>query len=285
MVNRKYLSLPVGLVGRALRALSTKPGKGFLANKIAAPLMRGRGVETVVDMTNPGGGKLVCNLDDWIPWNVFIHGNYIMEKNHEKFMLDIARDCEVIFDVGANIGYYTVQFGRLANGQVYSFEPMSYQFNILKKNVELNNLANVATLKSIVTDSVGVKRIYFSSMNNTGMSSLELKSDTYEDVKTIMIDDYCRENEIDAIDLVKIDVEGHELCVLKGMSTLLSGKKVKNIFIEMNNQTLPAAGTSIDSVVGFLDKFGYAGYSIKTTARTAYEGGDESLVYFTHVPD
>ena len=66
MFNKKSL-LPVRLSVRTLRALSTMPGKGFLANKLAAPLLRGRGIETVVEMANPDGGKLICNLDDWIP--------------------------------------------------------------------------------------------------------------------------------------------------------------------------------------------------------------------------
>lgn len=284
MNNRKLLLLLVGLVGRILRALSTIPGKGFLANKLIAPLMRGRGIETVVEMTNPGGGRLICNLDDWIPWNVYIHGCYIAEKNYEQFMLNIAKDCPVIFDVGANIGYYSVQFGQLTSGKVYSFEPMSYQFKTLKKNIALNKLENVTPLKSIVTDSISTMRIYFSSMDNTGMSSLGLKSGEYEDVDTTMIDSYCKQNEIDTIDLVKIDVEGHELSVLKGMSALLSERKVANLFIEMNSQTLQTAGTSIDSIVNFLNKFDYSGYSIKTPITKRYEGGDESLVYFKYVP-
>ena len=147
-------------------------------------------------------------------------------------MMRFARTSKVIFDIGANIGYYSIQFGRiLENGTVYSFEPMSYQFGVLKRNILLNGLGNVIANKTIISDTPkAIKRIYFSGMSNTGSSSLEIGASDYEDVICTTVDDYCEVNNIGIIDLIKIDVEGHELCVLTGMEKMLNKGRVRSLF-------------------------------------------------------
>lgn len=207
-------------------------GRAFFAEKVIAPLVRGKGYEVEVTTNNPGGGKLICNLDDWIPWNVFLFGRYEIEKRYEEFMMRFARTSKVIFDIGANIGYYSIQFERiLENGTVYSFEPMSYQFGVLKRNILLNGLGNVIANKTIISDTPNaIKRIYFSGMSNTGSSSLEIGASDYEDVICTTVDDYCEVNNIGIIDLIKIDVEGHELCVLTGMEKMLNKGRVRSLF-------------------------------------------------------
>ena len=122
-------------------------------------------------------------------------------------------------------------------------------------------------------------------MNNTATPALELRSNEHEDVGATRIDNYRKENEINTIDLVKIDIEGHELSVFKDMSSLLSEKKAANPFIEINSQPLQATGTSIDSAVSFLEKFGGTRYSIDIIATKKNEGRDESLMCFTHAPN
>ncbi|PSB03810.1 FkbM family methyltransferase [Merismopedia glauca] len=268
-------------VGKIYRLLPSVKGKGFLARKIIAPLVRGKNLESVVEMRNPGGGKLICNLDDWIPWNVFIYGNYQVETSYELFMINRAKGCQTIFDIGANIGYYTIQFARVINGCVYSFEPMSYQFNTLTRNIALNQVNNITAIKSIVSDTNGVERIYFSSMQNTGLSSVIEESPNYEDVSAVSIDYFCQEQKIDTIDLIKIDVEGYELSVLKGMQQMLSNKQVKSLFVEINALNLRKAGTSPQEICSYLQQFGYSAYSIKSGEINSYNvGNDESLVYF-----
>lgn len=274
-------------VGKVLRWLSTVKGKGFLANRIISPLLRGKGLEIVVDLHSLRGGesdpvvRLICGLDDWIPWNVFLYGYYRMEENYQIFMLAKAKSCRVIFDIGANIGYYTVQFSRITNGRVWAFEPCRPQFDTLQRNIALNNLENVVTSKTIVSDSDKKRRIYFYAMHNTGRSSLEISSEQFEDVQATSIDHYCAAQSIAAIDLMKIDVEGHELRVLHGMCGMLAEKKVGSLFIELNEHTLQSAGNSIEDVVTFLSTFGYSGHSIKSGVAEKYLGENESLVFFT----
>jgi FkbM family methyltransferase len=274
----------IDFIGKMLRAIPYIPGKGFFVRSFVVPFLRGKGYELVVEMRNPGGGKLLCNLDDWIPWNVFAHGSYKMEANYEEFMLDKLSNCHIVFDVGANVGYYTVQMGRILKdvGHVYAFEPLSYQCSLLEKNIDLNDLDNVTVIKAIVSDSSESRRIYFSGAESTGTSSLIIKSDQYEDVISTTIDQFCKEKGIGEIDLIKIDVEGYELTVLKGMSELLANGKIKMLFLEIENELLTEAGTSAEEIVAFLDNYHYQPFSIKSGREEEYSiGMSESLVYFT----
>ena len=275
----------VDVAGKFLRSIPYIPGKGFFTRTFFAPFLRGKGYETVVEMKNPGGGKFLCNLDDWIPWNVFAHGSYKMEANYEKFMLDKLSGCRVVLDVGANVGYYAVQMGRIlkGTGHVYAFEPLSYQCNLLAKNIALNALDNVTIVKSIVSDSSGSRRIYFSGTESTGTSSLIIKSDQYEDVESITLDQFCKEKGISEVDLIKIDVEGYELTVLKGMRELLKSGKIKMLFLEIESELLLEAGTSAEEIVKFLKNYHFQPFSIKSGREEEYSiGMSESLVYFTH---
>jgi FkbM family methyltransferase len=189
-----------------------------------------------------------------------------------------------VFDIGANIGYYTIQFSRVVgrNGKVHSFEPCAYQMDTLERNVKLNSIDNVVTHKLIVSDRDDeVKKIYFSGMANTGSSSLEVKTDDYEQVACITIDKYCMVNDINSVDIVKIDVEGHELSVLKGMQNILGNGSVKHLFLEINNHALSSGQTSGHEIISFLQKFGYMPFSIANGIPEDYERGQsESLVYF-----
>lgn len=269
--------------GKFYRKLPFFRGKNLIARKLLAPFLgKAGGYECVVDMNTPGGGKLICNLDDWIPWNVYIHGRYQLERNYELFMMDVAKEAAVIFDIGANIGYYTIQFSRVGHGRVIAFEPVSYQYNVLLRNLDLNGIHNVHAVKKVVSDLPGVRRIYFSGIRNTGSSSVEITTRDHEDVESITLDDYSREEHLGMIDLMKIDVEGHELHVLKGMKEILEQGRVRNLFMEINGKALSTAGTTPVEVCSFLEGFGYFPYSIKTGKKEKYFiGNNESLVYFS----
>lgn len=274
----------IDLIGNVYRMLPPLRGKGFLAQMMIAPFIRGKNYEVIVNMNNPGGGKIICNLDDLIPWNIYLYGRYQIEKNYEAFLLKTVVGSKVILDIGANIGYYTIQFGRILGkqGVVHSFEPCSYQFDTLERNIKLNDLANVIKNKLIVSDQHDVrKKIFFSGMTNTGSSSLEIETKNFEEVECTTLDRYCEQKNIEKIDVVKIDVEGHEMGVLKGMERLLRDGKVINLFLEINTHTLSSAGTSAFEIISYLQRFLYKPYSIASGQTAEYSmGEDESLVFF-----
>lgn len=270
----------IDVTGRLLRKIPNVSGKHFYSKLLLKPLINRLDIERILEIDS-GNSKIICRLRDWIPWNIYLHGSYIVEEAYEKFMMNYCDQSKIVFDVGANIGYYTIQFAQKSDGKVFAFEPMSYQYKILLKNIEINKLKNVYPVQKIVSDSIGKKRIYFSGMDNTAASSVVVETENYEYVPTVTLDQFCNEKNIEFIDLIKIDVEGYEMNVLKGMSRLLNTKRIKHLFIEVVEQHLQKAGNSSEELINYLKKYNYNGYSIKSGCIEHYEkGSDESLVYF-----
>ena len=149
-------------------------------------------------------------------------------------------------DIGSNIGNHTLFFFQRGYIQfAYCFEPVQDTFQILQKNISLNNLQNKTKLFNVgVGEKQGKAQIQSYNINNTGLS--QLKPCDEGEVPIIAIDDIAFEENIS---FVKIDVEGFELNVIKGMlNTIKKYKPV--IFIEIRNHFF-------DQIYDYLKLFGY----------------------------
>tara|TARA_B110000008_G_C16967000_1_gene562461 strand:+ start:690 stop:1493 length:804 start_codon:yes stop_codon:yes gene_type:complete len=151
----------------------------------------------------------------------------------------------ICFDIGCCHGSYARLLTKLSK-QVYAFEPEKENFNYLKdvmnqKNLKIYNLA--------ISDKEKISKLYIPKINhkkNTGMSSLlqntnneNFKLNKYnglvsQKVKTITLDSFVKKNRIKKIDFIKIDVEGHELQVLKKATNVLK-KNRPILMIEILN--------------------------------------------------
>ena len=200
---------------------------------------------------------------DHIQKTILWYGFYEKESilTWEKF---VKKD-SVVIDIGANIGYYTlVAAGKAESGAVHSFEPISENFLALQNNIRLNNLTNVIANNSGVSDMELSAPFFISADDNIGMSGLkpaENFSGVSETKPIITLDNYAVKNNLQKIDLIKIDIEGNEMNALKGMTNIL--KKYKPIlFIEVVNEHLIKFDTSADEVYSFLRSMGYEAYEI-----------------------
>lgn len=156
---------------------------------------------------------------------------------------------KVIIDVGANIGNHTIYFAKICRAKkVYSFEPQENIFNILVKNINLNNIdANVKAYNMGVGREHTYARIDVVDKNNYGSSRI-IKNDKGE----IEIDklDNIMLNEVERVDMIKIDVEGMEMDVLEGAKGILE-KFRPIIYIEA------ATDEEFNKVLDFLMEFNY----------------------------
>lgn len=137
----------------------------------------------------------------------------------------------LLLDIGSNIGNHTLYFFQNNLIQTaYCFEPVQDTFQILQKNIYINNLQNKVKLFNVgVGESQGTAQIASYSISNTGSSQLKISNKG--DIPIIAIDNIDFEQNIS---LVKIDVEGFELSVIKGMLNTLKTHKPL-IFIEIRN--------------------------------------------------
>jgi FkbM family methyltransferase len=150
--------------------------------------------------------------------------NNNIESNGELRLLKlILQKCQVVFDVGANVGQWTALAYSINPGlEIHCFEPLSYPFKKLSdRKITGNIILNSFGLHS----DENIKELYYTHSKTTlsslyhrvgiqeVMSGETIKS---EKVKLKTLDSYCEENAINRIDLLKIDVEGNELNVLQG---------------------------------------------------------------------
>jgi len=148
----------------------------------------------------------------------------------------------LIFDVGANIGNYTLTLKEnIKNAKIFSFEPVGETFENLKRkvgdtgnlyNIGFSNLPGEGLLYNIANTNDGEtatmhKEILLDVFKSTGdIQPMAIKLDT--------IDNFCAVNNIKTIDFLKIDVEGNELSVMQGAPGMLAKNAIKIIQFEIN---------------------------------------------------
>lgn len=167
------------------------------------------------------------------------HIGNIIHQTKQFYEIDLLKALTpyltgTVIDVGANIGNHSIYFATQPSiKRVLSIEAHPHNVALLRINKELNKLWDKQIIYYNAASSVSNKQVYITTpKNNMGASKISNnKTDTQ--VNTIMLDDL--QNEIiDTLSLIKIDVEGHELEVLKGAKKLIN--KYKPILsIELNN--------------------------------------------------
>ncbi len=175
---------------------------------------------------------------------------WVMEfaDRHERF-IDSLREGDVVFEVGATTGEYTIPAARAIGerGVLHAFEANPLVHRCLTKNIELQRLANVRTTNRAVSSESG-RKMEFRFRNRT-MAEASFHRDYLEDVltvETISLDDYARSGNVRAPDVIKATVNGHELEVFKGAVGLLP--TARNIVFQSAMHA---------EIVAFLSRHGY----------------------------
>ena len=141
-----------------------------------------------------------------------------------------------VFDVGAHVGYYTLLASVLAGdtGRVWAFEPNPANHAFLRRHVAVNRRDNVSIENAAVSDRNGTAAFAFGTGSGTG--HLDTKGSL--EVRTVRLDDFCREHGVQP-GFLKIDVEGAEQAVLRGAEETLAARPV--IFLSTHGPQIHAA--------------------------------------------
>ena len=180
------------------------------------------------------------------------NNNDDMHKNGElRWIREVIPQCATVFDVGANIGDWTdLVLGIKPLLKVHCFEPCTATFQCLqKRNFGARVVLNHAGLGAHIGDAE--MHIFEAGAGTNSLyqrQGLKLEQGQSEIVKMDTLDDYCERENIEKIDLLKIDVEGHELDVLKGSARMLSQCRIERIQFEYG-------GTFIDARILLKDMF------------------------------
>ncbi|NNF02121.1 MAG: FkbM family methyltransferase [Bacteroidia bacterium] len=177
--------------------------------------------------------SMYSNCDDH-KLNALYYNYAYIEKNDLLVFSSLLRDDDVVLDLGANTGIYTVLSSLSAkNVTVHSFEPHPQNLERLKRNISLNDLKKVTIVEKCVGNEQG--KVKFSIPETNGISdtssvSEDFSKGSYDDkiqwkkieVEQTSLDSYIDRNNVHKINAIKIDVEGQELNVLKGARLLIA---------------------------------------------------------------
>jgi FkbM family methyltransferase len=164
-----------------------------------------------------------------------------------------------VVDVGTNIGWTVLNFGRLSGlGKVVGFEPDPFNYDVCKKNLALNQLSNIELLPVGLGDKESEALLEVRTPGNRGGNRVSLtntKNSVSIQIKTL--DSVSAVTTLSKVDLIKLDVEGYELNVLRGARNLLLKHKPV-LFIEVDDHNLKDQGDSAEALILFLEEVGYS---------------------------
>ncbi|MCE9583496.1 MAG: FkbM family methyltransferase [Planctomycetes bacterium] len=225
-----------------------------------------------------GGIRYRVDLSEAIDFALYLTGSF--QSHVAKSGLKALPQNSVVLDVGANVGSMTLAFAkRFPKGRVFAFEPTHPGMARLAENLALNPelAARVTPVQAFVSDR-SAKRHGLTACSSWKLDGsagavhpLHGGSEGAADgVPAVSIDDWCREQGVKRVDLVKIDTDGHELAVLRGARATLKKFRPALIF-EIGLYLLEERGVRVEEYFDFLEPLGYACVSCKSGREVTRE--------------
>lgn len=210
------------------------------------------------------------------------------DVNLEKVLfLNLVSNGYVVFDIGANRGYYTLLFSHLVGdtGEVHAFEPVPPTFGHLTNEIAANKRFDNVVLNNVAISDVAGKAKLFLPDKDDGQASLRRHSSgswqnictvTEFECEAVRLDDYTAAHTLGRLDFIKCDIEGAELLALKGaQSTLARFRPI--ISLEICPNWTSNFKYSPTEIVSFLNGFGYSNYYLVTNGLCLMENPLEAL--------
>jgi FkbM family methyltransferase len=227
----------------------------MLASRLSIPQGK-RAVRHV----NLQGFEMLALANEVVGRQILYFHNY--EPDETTFFRQQIRSEDICFDVGGNVGYFSMLMGQCAaRGQVHVFEPIPLNAALIRTSAELNAFSNltintvaVGSEKGASKFSVSVDSAY-SSMRATGRRTEERSIN----VPIVSLDDYIAEHGIPRVDILKVDVEGAEGLVILGANRMLQGAgRPRIVLLELFDENLKPFGTDVGTIVKKMSDMVYA---------------------------
>jgi len=257
-MGKKRLLFTIKILNLIPRPLQKFMGYSFLGTKLLQRLKRSAS-KTEFDIDY--GLKIYLELSNPFTWDLVLGKD--LEKDVKREFSQNINEGDTVIDVGAHIGEYTLLGAKLVgtNGSIISVEPARDTIKSLKENIILNDFKNCLVIEKAVGEKVETKSLYKVSEEDVYgyldqyVKNKKLTMQSEIDVTTI--DEIVLSENLNLVNLLKIDVEGFEYEVLLGCNDTLKKNKIKKIIIEIHSEFLKAKGINEDLIYAFLKKHGF----------------------------
>jgi FkbM family methyltransferase len=208
------------------------------------------------------------DLSEGIDLSIFLFGKFEHQIINAISRHKLSKK-PIFFDIGANIGVQTLQLGEYFKGSIiHAFEPTNFGYNKMQKNISLNPILK----KTIYINQTFLTNKKKEIPNKIYASwSLENKKNVHKkhlgsykktsNANSFKLDTYIIRKKIKKIDFIKLDVDGHELDVLKSGYKFLKKKRVPIIF-EVAPYLYEEYGYTYTDLINLFKELGYKFYNI-----------------------
>lgn len=216
---------------------------------------------------DPHGFLMQLALDDWMERCAYFVGCYY-EIDATATLVRLLRPGDCFMDVGANLGFLTLTASKAVGpeGRVLAFEPNTELAARLDHTLRANGIGNVAIHANALGEDDGEAHLdvthHFGAGNLRGIGGAA--------VEVLRGDHFTSGLAANVWVFVKLDVEGFELRVLKGLSSLLTRART-GFLVEVTDQWLQAVGGSAEELFGLMSRHGFHAYRPKVTLRSTFE--------------
>lgn len=216
-------------------------------------------------------GLFYCFENDLITNHLKDYGAHT--RNELNMVLDHIHKDDIVLDIGSHIGTYSIPIAQklsIGKGHVYCIEADPINHNLLEKNIQSNHLSSAATSSCLLlSDDDNLKYTKKQQLGNSGANHYIADSNESGFLKTMTLPNYLKENNIDHIDFIKMDVEGMECLLLESIKDIL--EQINPIlYVEISREQLTRYGNDPAQIENLLSNMGYS-FFMNTYKRNSRE--------------
>lgn len=239
------------------------PGKERLSHLFSPSAQLKQNIKDGIVWLNTEDIAIYTTADNYIEWTIMSTGTY--EDEISKLIRISLGPGNNSLDIGGNIGLQSIRMSQSvgAAGKVYAFEPLQYLQEKFKKNMALNKAANVKLLPFALSD-IESEAEFNINKNAWNQGTFSLSASQGNDKQTVLVkvaDDLPEIKELSNLALIKIDVEGYEYQVLRGLIATLKQHQPRIIF-EYDANYWTTTNQQISDCYQFLKALNYTLYQI-----------------------
>lgn len=224
--------------------------------------------------------KLACDHHDRRTTPIEILNFGCLEPHEAETMKQVLTHGATIFDVGANIGWYSLLLSKwFPESQIWAFEPIPSTYETLKQNITLNGATNITANRLGLSDKEGTIRFFFSQSLSVNASMRKLSDE--QDLQPVdcpvqTLDSFAAQNDL-SVDFIKCDVEGAELLVLRGARDTIR-RDHPIVFAEMLRKWSRAFDYHPNEIIDLLSRQGYVCFASGAEGLHRFSRMDENTV-------